>query len=191
MPIQEPPENKTLGQTPARVPIDVLPVVELTDDQFSRARKIAQKRNRSYKPIDGGRVCGRQSSEDAHLTGVIGEVAFAVKNDDAIDESIYEYGDDGYDFRDGEGSIRIDVKTTATEMQRPSLIVSPDPTPSADIYFLLHRVAEKKVRIIGFTTYATLTEREAIPKPGDALNFVVPQDELRLPPSLDRAMTER
>jgi len=185
MPKQEPPEEKSLGKTPAEVPIDLLPVVELTDDQYSRAQRIAQQRNRSYKSIGGGRVCGQQSSEGAHLTGAIGEVAYAVRNDDCIDESIYRYGDDGYDFE--KGDLQIDVKTTATDMQRPSLVVPKDPEPSADLFFLLHRFDEQSVRIIGFATLATVTNRDAVLRPGDDLNFIVPQSELWLPPSLDQA----
>jgi len=188
MPKQEPPEDKSLGQTPADVPLDLLPVVELTDDQYNRAEQIAQDRNRPYNSISGGRVCGEQSSKGAHLTGAIGEVAYAIKNNDSVDESVYTYGDGGYDFQ--EGNLLIDVKTTATDMQRPSLVVPKDPEPSADLFFLLHRFDEQSVRIIGFATLATLTDRDAVPRPGDDLNFIVPQDELWTPPSLDQAAVE-
>jgi len=188
MPKQEPPEHKSLGQTAAEVPLDLLPVVELSDEQYSRAQQIAQQRNRSYQSIDGGRVCGQQSSEDAHLTGAVGETAYAAQNDVCIDESVYDYGDAGYDFQ--EGNLQIDVKTTATDMQRPSLVVPKDPEPSADLYFLLHRFEEQSVRIFGFTTLATLTERDAVPRPGDDLNFIVTQDELWSPPSLNQRVVE-
>lgn len=188
MPKQEPPGEKSLGQTPADVPLDILPVVDLTDEQYGRAQHIAHRRNRSYESIDGGRVCGQQRSEEAHLTGVIGEIAYGIKNENCIDESVYELGDDGYDFR--EGSICIDVKTTATDMQQPSLVVPVHPEPSADLYFLLHRFDQQSIRIIGFATLATLTERDPVPHPGDDLNFIVPQNELWLPPSLDHAVVE-
>ncbi len=187
---QEPPEHKSLGPTAAEVPLDLLPVVELSDEQYGRAQQIARQRNRSYQSIGGGRVCGQQSSEDAHLTGTIGETAYAARNDVCIDESVYDYGDSGYDFEKGEGNLHIDVKTTATDMQRPSLVVPKEPEPSADLFFLLHRFDERSVRIFGFATLATLTERDAVPYPGDDLNFIVPQDELWSPPSLDQRVVE-
>lgn len=85
---QEPP-----GPTPADVPLSALPVVELTDDQLQHARRIAQARSQSSESIDGGRACGEQSSTDAHTTGAVGEIAYAIQDDEQVDESIYAYGD--------------------------------------------------------------------------------------------------
>ncbi len=174
--------EKSPGPTPADVPIEALPTVELSTAQFARAEEIAQSRSDSYIPINGGRVCGNQSSTDAHLTGVVGELAYAIHYDESIDSEIYEHGDNGYDF--SPGSLTIDTKTTATHIEHPSLIVPVEPRPTADLYFFLHRIEERKVRIIGFTTLATVLDQTPIRKPGDNLNFVVPQTELRLPPDL-------
>lgn len=174
--------EKPPGQTPADVPLNALPVVELTDDQLQHARRIAQARNQSYDSIDGGRVCGEQSSTDAHTTGAVGEIAYAIQYDEQVDESIYAYGDGGRDFT--AGPIEIDTKNTRTHIDRPALVVPVEPEPTADVYFLLHQIGEQTVRIVGFATIATVMDREPVPKPGDTLNYVVPQDELWLPPDL-------
>jgi len=178
----DPTEDKPLGPTPADVPLNALPVVELTDDQLQHAQRIAKARNQSYDSIDGGRVCGEQSSTEAHLTGAVGELAYAIQYDEKIDESIYAYGDGGRDFISG--PITIDTKNTRTHIDRPALVVPVEPEPTADVYFLLHQIDEQTVRIIGFATIATVTDREPVRKPGDTLNYVVPQDELWLPPDL-------
>jgi len=175
-------EQKDLGKTAADVPLNALPEIELTDEQLQDARRIAEARNRSYDGIDGGRVCGEQTRSDAHLTGVIGELAYAIQYNKKIDESIYSHGDGGQDFTTG--PITIDTKNTRTHIDRPALIVPVEPAPTADIYFLLHQINKRKVRIIGFATHAAVTDREPVRKPGDTLNYVVPQEELRLPPDL-------
>ena len=177
-----PTEEKPLGPTAADVPLDALPIVELTDDQLQHARQIAKARDQSYDPINGGRVCGEQSRTKAHLTGVVGELAYAVQYNKNIDDSIYSYGDGGRDFTSG--PLTIDTKNTRTHIDRPDLIVSVEPEPSADVYFLLHQIDKRTVRIIGFATHATVTDRDPIQKPGDTLNYVIPQDELWLPPDL-------
>lgn len=178
----DPTEEKPLGQTAADVPLKTLPTVELTDDQIQQAERIANARDRSYNPIGGGRVCGEQSRTEAHRTGVIGEIAYATRYNKQIDESVYTYGDGGSDF--AAGPVTIDIKNTQTHMDRPALIVPADPEPTADIYFLLHQIDTQTVRIIGFATNATVTDREPVRRPGDTLNYMVPQEELRLPPDV-------
>jgi len=181
-------EEKALGPTPADVPVDHLPTIELTDTQFQRAKQIARSRSNSYDDINGGRICGDQTSIDAHLTGVVGEMGYAIETDSCIDNSVYEYGDGGHDFQSG--SITIDVKTTSTHLERPSLIVSVEPEPTADLYFLLHRIDKHTVRIIGFATRATVIVRKPVRKPGDTLNYVIPRDELWLPPGLEEPLDD-
>jgi len=180
----DPSEEKPLGPTPADVPINRLPTVELTDKQLQRAKEIARSRSQSYASINGGRVCGDQTSIEAHITGVIGEMGYAIDTDSCIDGSVYQYGDNGYDFESG--PITIDTKTTSTHLDRPSLIVPVEPEPTADLFFLLHRIDTRTVRIIGFATYATVTDRTPAQKPGDALNYVIPQGDLWLPPGLEK-----
>jgi hypothetical protein len=176
------------GQTAADVPLDLLPVVELTDDQYERAEQLAHRRDKSYDSIDGGRVYGTQTSADVHCTGVVGELAYAIKNGLCIDESVYEYGDAGYDLTDG--GVTIDTKTTWTQLDRPDLIVPVEPSPAADLFVLLHRIGPQTVRIVGTATYAEVVDREPEEKPGNDLNFVVPQSELRLPRGLARQTSE-
>ncbi len=183
----DPSEQKPLGLTPADVSLNLLPTVELTDEQFDRAREIAHSRNKSYERIDGGRICGDQTSFEAHLTGVVGEMAIAIQTGRCIDESIYQYGDGGSDFQD---SVEIDAKTTTTHVERPSLIVPVEPSPTADLYHLLHRIDTRTVRIIGFATHATVTDRTPVREPGDSLNYFVPPDELWLPPEIREDLGE-
>ncbi len=65
-----------------------------------------------------------------------------------------------------------------------------EPSPSADLFVLLHRIGPQTVRIVGTATYAEVVNREPEEKPGDDLNFVVPQSELRLPRGLARSTSE-
>ena len=178
----DPSEDKTLGPTAADVSVDDLPTVTLTDEQLQEAQQIAKARNESYSDIDGGRVCGDQTSTDAHITGVIGELIYATRYDAQIDDSIYSYGDDGYDFVSG--PLTVDIKTTSTHIDRPALIVPTEPIPTADLFFLVHQIGERTGRIVGFATHATVVDRTAVRRPGNDLNYVVPQDELWLPPDL-------
>lgn len=180
----DPTGQKAPGPTAADVPIESLPTVELTEDQFKHAQEIAQSRSRSYDEIDGGRICGDQSGMEAHLTGVVGELAYAIRTGNSIDDTVYRYGDGGADFRNN-NNIRIDVKTTATHLERPSLIVPTKPDPNADLYFSLHRIDTRTVRFIGFATRATVADHNPVRKPGDSLNYVIPQNELWLPPNLN------
>jgi len=179
----DPTEDKPLGPTPADVPLEQLPTVELTDEQLQHARQVAKARNESYGRINGGRVCGDQTSKAVHTTGVFGELVYATQYDAQIDNSVYPRGDDGHDFTSG--PLTIDVKTTGTHIDRPALIVPTDPAPTADLFFLVHWLGEGVGRIIGFATHATVVDRTAIPKPGDDLNYVVDQDELWTPPDLN------
>lgn len=178
----DPPEQKPLGPTPADVPLDRLPTVELTDDQLQDARRIAEARNGSYDRIDGGRVLGDQTSIDVHTIGVIGELVYATRYNDRIDDSVYSYGDSGHDFVSG--SLTVDVKTSGTHIDRPALIVPTEPTPSADLYFLVHQIEEGTGRIIGFATHATVTDQNPVRRPGNDLNYIVEQEELWLPPDI-------
>jgi hypothetical protein len=175
------PEDKRLGPSPADVPLNELLTVELTNGQLQDARRVAEARNESYQRINGGRVCGNQTSKNAHVTGVFGELVYANQYDEQVDNSVYARGDNGYDFA---GPLTIDVKSTGTHIDRPALIVSTEPKPVADLYFLVHRIEEQVGRIIGFATRSTVVDRTAIRKPGDELNYVVEQEELWLPPDM-------
>jgi len=122
------PREVSLGPTPAGVPLSDFPVVQLTDQQLQEAKSVACRRSESYESIDGGRVHGEQSCQDAHLTGVVGELAVAQLYDGTVDREVYERGDDGHDL--AFGRTTIDVKTTqTTAISRPDLII-PDLTRS-------------------------------------------------------------
>ncbi|MFC7028510.1 hypothetical protein ACFQH8_15980 [Halomicroarcula sp. GCM10025710] len=169
----------SLGKTPADLPL-AAPCVKLTDQQLQDARGIAYRRSRSYESIDGGQVHGEQSYRDAHLTGVVGELAVAQLYDGRIDRDVYEHGDEGHDLIFGRTTF--DVKTTkTTALSRPDLIVPVDPTPIADYYFLTHWVEEHRVRVIGYASRGTVLDREPRRFPGETLNYVVPPTELQTP----------
>lgn len=174
--------HKIRASTPADVPVARLPVIELSESEFERAEEIAGARSQSYEEIDGGRVCGDQSSQEAHLTGAVGEVAFASATGSRVDRQIYDDGDGGFDFRFGD--MTIDTKTTATHIDRPSLLVPAKPAPEADVYILLHRIGTCTVQVLGYASRAVVTDRSPIRHPGKRRNYVIPQTELRLPPGV-------
>ena len=170
----------SLGPNPANVPLTDFPVVKLSDQQLREAKRIASRRSESYEAIDGGRVHGNQTYQDAHLTGVVGELAVAQLYDGTIDRRVYDHGDNGHDLVFGQTTL--DVKTTQTSaLSRPDLIVPVDPTPTADYYFLTHWLDDYHVRILGYASRETILDREPRRFPGTTLNYVVPPTELQTP----------
>jgi len=174
------PREVSLGPTPAGVPLSDFPVVQLTDQQLQEAKSVACRRSESYESIDGGRVHGEQSCQDAHLTGVVGELAVAQLYDGTVDREVYERGDDGHDL--AFGRTTIDVKTTqTTAISRPDLIIPIDPKPTADYYFLTHWIDDHQVRVLGYSSQDTVLDREQRQFPGSTLNYVVQHAELQIP----------
>lgn len=167
--------------SPADVPVDDLPVVEISDQLYQLAELIAEARKLTYQPIGGGRIYGAQRPIDANETGVIGELALQ-KALGKLEQAIFIYGDPGYDVVDG--NITIDVKATATHMQLPELLIPYDQELAADAYLLAHRVKPRKVRkvrLVGWAPRDLVEDREPQRHPGDTLNYVVPPHELYLP----------
>lgn len=167
------------GPTPGDVPLNDLPLIELSEQHLNEAEKIARQRSKSYANIDGGRLYGVQEIQDAHLTGVIGELAVAELYDGSIDRNIYEKGDEGYDLLFDDTSI--DVKTTQTPaLTRPDLIVPTDPAPTADYYYLVHWFETHSARVIGYASQERVLNREPKCFPGTTQNYVIPPTELTL-----------
>ena len=98
------------------------------------------------------RARGSYGSKENHRCGVFGEFAaarfFGLSAEDGVDTQIYEYGDPGYDFK--VRGFRIDVKTTKQYYSRPSLMVDAEKELMADFYMLVHQLAERCYRIIGY-----------------------------------------
>ena len=168
------------GPTPGDVPIDELPIIDLSDQHLTDAKKIARQRSESYASIDGGRLHGDQTIQGAHLTGVIGELAVAELYSGSIDRGIYERGDEGYDLLfDG---TSIDVKTNqTTALTRPDLIVPTHPAPSADYYYLVHWFEPHSARVVGYASQDCVLDREPRYFPGATQNYVISPSELAIP----------
>ncbi|WP_336022436.1 hypothetical protein [Halobellus salinisoli] len=170
--------------SPANIPVESLPVVELNVHQLRRAAALAYERNHSYTRIDGGDVYSSDSMM-SHLIGIICEMAVASAYSADVDMQTYRFGDDGTDLDIWDTTV--DVKGTATTaMRRPELLVKPYEYLSADLYFLAHIIewgAESvRVRIHGYTDEETVTDREPRRHPGFDKNYVVEPSELTLPP---------
>lgn len=168
------------GPTPGDVPLSDLPVIKLSEQKLTEARKIARQRSESYANIDGGRLHGDQTSRDAHLTGVVGELAVAELYSGSIDRGIYERGDEGYDLLfDG---TSIDAKTTqTTALTRPDLIVPTHPAPPADYYYLIHWFETHSARVVGYASQDCVLDCEPRYFPGATQNYVIPPSELAIP----------
>ena len=175
--------------SPAEVPLESLPTVELTDDQLEYARKIAERRISSYDRSKNARVCGEQTHLDAHVTGAVGEVAFALHYGSPMNTIDLPQGDNGYDFSIHGHSI--DTKTTAAGMTRPDLLIPAKPKPAADLYFLLHRISDWLVRIVGYASNDQVLQSKPRHFPADIKNYVLAQDELTLPPDLNRGASQQ
>ena len=169
------------GPNTEDVCLDDLPVIKLSTQNVNQASRIARRRSQSYEKIDGGRIYGHQSSYEAHLTGVIGETAVAEFYNTSINTRPSCHGDDGYDLNIHE--VTIDVKTTRTsECSYPKLIVSANAKPTADLYYLVHWVGSRVVRISGYASRYRVFDRSPERFPGEDLNYVVPCSELIVPP---------
>ena len=188
MSIQTPNREKSPGTfTPADVPIDALPTVELNANQIQQAMALSEIRNESYKPIDGGVVFGSQDALTSHQVGVLGELAVAEIYGIQLDIETYERRD-GFDQK--LLGVGIDIKTTATDsMRRPELLVRADKDLQADLYVWAHVTdwgpSGTKVRIIGVASKAKVVNRQPRKYPGDTLNYVVPPEELDFLPLLN------
>ena len=171
--------QKEASPSPADVPLGELPVVEVTDRMYQLAQHIAAARATTYSPIDGGVVYGDQDSEDAHLTGVLGELAYQeYQQPEDAEQAIYVYGDPGYDStHEGE---TLDVKATATHMTIPDLLIPYRQNLTAEKYLLAHRVNPREIRLVGLADRETVKDRAPERHPGSSLNYVVKPHELQL-----------
>ena len=161
--------------------IDELPVIEIGDDRYHAATHIAKLRTVSYRSISGGRTHGEQTPEEAHMTGVLGEIAAAyfVNGTSLFDiDALHQYGDSGWDLSIPAGTI--DVKTTATEMDVPDLLVPADTELNADYYLLAHRIGDRRVRLFGVASRDCVEDHPVRRFPGSRLNYVVPAEDLDL-----------
>jgi len=163
---------------PTDVPIDQLPTVRISDQLYELAEHIAAARSITYRPIDGGCVYGDQQSIDANLTGVLGELAVQ-ELAGATEQAIYLRGDPGFDLVINDRTV--DVKSTATDMRLPDLLIPYDQDLVAEWYVLVHRIEPRAIRIVGFAPKREIENREPTRHPGDSLNYVVPPDELYIP----------
>jgi hypothetical protein len=157
--------------------LDAAPVVELTDREFRIAQHVAAARKLSYRGADVGETFGDLDDLDAHLTGVLGEMAVCKVSQAELDDKIYVRGDPGHDLR--LGGHRVDVKSTNTDLSLPDLLVGADSDPESDLYILAHRLDERRVRLVGWADHGTLMDRSPRKYPGSRRNYVVEFHELR------------
>lgn len=106
-----------------------LPRVEVTQDQFVRAARLAWLRDESFR-----RDTKFSSSLFRHFQGCIAEIVAAELYKAQVDDEIYEYGDGGFDFKVND--LKIDVKCTS--YSDPELWVSKKKPLRADIYMCTH-----------------------------------------------------
>ena len=176
--------------SPADVPLESLPVIELSANQLQRVAQLAQQRNDSYRRIDGGVVFGDRRALENHLVGIVGELAVGKLYNIAIDTATYAYGDDGVDLE--LAGMELDVKTTASKKARlPELLVRADKPLRADLYIRtyileLDKNTGTRVRVIGCASAERVATTEPRRHPGQRLNHVVEPSEMNLPPLIEK-----
>lgn len=85
-----------------------------------------------------------------HERGILGEYAVAkyLGAPNALDTTIYEHGDPGYDLEiNGQ---TIDVKTPGSQANNPELWVDASALLNADFYALVHQLNRTTYRLIGY-----------------------------------------
>ena len=178
--------EKSLGLTPADVPLDALPTIELDQDDIEQVVRLAEKRNGSA--ADEGVVFGGLDSLTSHQIGLLGELAVAKLYGINVDTGAYQGGDDGKDH--SLLDLDIDVKTTATtKVRRPELLVCAYKPLRADLYVRAHVIdwsaSSACVRIIGCASTEIVEEQTPRCHPGSTKNYVVAPDEMTFLPLLD------
>lgn len=174
-----------MAQTPSAndrgIDVDELPVINLTEKENQIIHHIAKLRNLTYQDIDGGQVVGNQSSFQAHLTGARGEFAVAKYFDglSSYDTNVFlPHGDGGVDFYlAGE---KIDVKTSATDMDVPDLLIPKNRPINSDWFVLAHVLNPSSVRIIGICSKEEVTNHPIRRAPGERRNYWIPPEDLNL-----------
>lgn len=156
------------------------PVVELTKREYRIGQHIAAARALSYK-TDVSETFGDLDDGEAHLTGVLGEMAVCKALRAEMDDKIYVCGDPGHDLRIS--GKRADVKATATDKSLPDLLVPVDQDPDADLYILAHQLDDRMIRLLGWVDHKILTDRHPKQHPGSKHNYVVKPHELRPVPT--------
>jgi hypothetical protein len=177
--------EKSLGLTPADVPIEALPVVELTKEDIQQALSLAEKRNGSA--IDDGTVFGDRDALTSHQIGLLGELAVAKLYGIGLDTGTYRGGDNGKDHSLFE--LDIDVKATATrKVRRPDLLVCTDKPLKADLYIRAHVInwtsSSARVRLIGCAPKEKVEKQTPSSDYWDTENYVVEPDEMDFLPLL-------
>jgi len=154
-----------------------LPVVTLTQTQIRTALSLAKEGNDSYEDINCGVLFGDNGSFQSHLVGLLGELAVAELYGLDLDSTAYLWGDGGIDLHLGEKSS--DVKTTATDMALPQLLVRADTPLEADIDIRCHIIDwSRTVRILGYAPKEVVENRPPRQHPGSRENYVVEPEEL-------------
>lgn len=156
------------------------PVVTLSEQEFEICWHIAAARTLSYEGVSD-EPFGEQNQFQAHLTGTLGEAAVAQATRSQMDDAVYIYGDPGRDL-DLWGHA-ADVKTTATHLQKPDLIIGAEQSLDAELYVLAHRISERQIRLLGWADADTVTDRQPEREPGTTLNYIVPFRELNALPT--------
>ena len=171
--------------SPIDVPLQQLPIVELSTQHIKRASELAKDRNHSYNKIDGGTVFGNQDALTSHQTGILGEIAVSKMYGASIDTEAHDFGDDGFDV--SLWGEETDVKSTTTDAMRyPELLVPANSELTADLYMLTHILNwgpdGARIRILGYATRQQVENRTPYRHPGTTENHVVKPRDLTLPP---------
>jgi hypothetical protein len=189
-------KNPTEPLGPTDVPLQSLPVIELSGEQLEQAAAIAKRRNQSYSDIDGGVLFGDCDSLQSHEIGVLGELAVAEFYNTSVDGETLPFGDNGSDIELWGQRQRADVKTTATnKLALPQLLIRADKDVCADVYIRAHIIEcepdRVKVRLLGYASQTLVKGREPRRHPGTTKNFVVEPRELSLLPFVQDCHTWR
>ena len=181
--------EKSLGTlSPMDVPIQQLPVVELSAEHIRRSGELAVDRNESYDRIDGGSVFGKQDSLTSHQIGILGEMAVAELYGSDIDTKKYPFGDTGIDLE--LWGTTADIKSTTTDKMRyPELLICSDNDLTAEIYFITHILNwgpnGARIRILGYGTREQIENTTPRRHPGTRKNHVITPENLTLPPLVE------
>lgn len=170
--------------------VQQIPVI-LSSDEIEYLTRLARKRNRSYQNGEtANTVVGRNSSLEAHIMGLKGELAVSkVYGDGTVDESVSAKGDKGVDLtlKIGGKQRDVDVKSNKYSTDAWILLKKSHASWGADAYVSTYTPeSSKKVVLTGWAIDDELIRKENLSQSNHGwMNYKLTPDEQRDLPKPD------
>lgn len=155
-----------------------MPTIHITEPLYQFAQILSAQRGEKCKRLGDNTYGSVRGGVEAHLIGVIGELAVAHFFNIPVDTNIYAYGDGGIDLKINDKNIA--VKTT-TYFSSPKLSVEVNKFRDDCCYFGC-ALKDRTINLFGWATaeeVAAAEQKRWINKDSAPLNYVLDINEMR------------